>query len=534
MKNNITRTGIPCVAFALVAVLLALFAGSLMAQNPYPDYDFKAANADGDTLYYRITSATAPYTVAVTRCHDSVYHTLPDPQTSIEVGQPGFLYPVYDYDSLITIPSSVTYQGQTYTVNAIDKEAFYMQKDMHTVVLPASIVTIDSGAFYRSTLHQIVMSPNVTRINFYAFESTPLESIDLPSGLTHIGKEAFAWTSISEVEIPSGVTLLPQNAFFKSPLTKIVFHEGLQEIEQGAFSANYIDTLVFPRSLRKIALGDYFSGSSDPNEYIACQYVEFQTGENPLELADFCFKGFNHLETLILSDNIVRLGESCFEQTSIPSVVIPPLVDTIHYGCFMGCPSLANVTMPQQLTCIDQHAFGATPSLTQIAIPASVTSIGKGAFATASGGLRVLDIYCEIPPAINGGNAAPSFSKQDTIYVRVPCGKIATYQSAPGWSSYSNLVYDECVGVEEQEPSAFKVYPNPVENIVFVELRGAEIASVALYDLQGRVVTDVCDTPLQKTTTTLNMKSVPSGVYVLRVTDTNGREHQSKIVKRQP
>ena len=48
MKNNITRTGIPCVAFALVAVLLALFAGSLMAQNPYPDYDFKAVNADGD------------------------------------------------------------------------------------------------------------------------------------------------------------------------------------------------------------------------------------------------------------------------------------------------------------------------------------------------------------------------------------------------------------------------------------------------------------------------------------------------------
>ena len=93
----------------MVAVLLALFAGSLMAQNPYPDYDFKAVNADGDTLYYRITSSTAPYTVAVTRCHDSVFHTLPWPQHWWDVETPGFVYPVYDYDTLITIPSSVTY-----------------------------------------------------------------------------------------------------------------------------------------------------------------------------------------------------------------------------------------------------------------------------------------------------------------------------------------------------------------------------------------------------------------------------------------
>ena len=129
MKKKNTQTtlngGRFTAALALVSLLLVLFAGGLTAQNPWPGYDFKAANADGDTLYYRITSATAPYTVAVTRCHDSVYHTLQPPQYAYQVGQPGFLYPVYDYDTLISIPSSVSYGGQTYTVNAIDKEAFY-------------------------------------------------------------------------------------------------------------------------------------------------------------------------------------------------------------------------------------------------------------------------------------------------------------------------------------------------------------------------------------------------------------------------
>jgi hypothetical protein len=77
-----------------------------------------------------------------------------------------------------------------------------------------------------------------------------------------------------------------------------------------------------------------------------------------------------------------------------------------------------------------------------------------------------------------------------------------------------------------------RVWPNPTDDLLFVELRGAEIASVALYDLQGRIMTGVCDTPLQKATTTLNMKSVPAGVYVLRVTDAEGREHQQKIVRK--
>ena len=520
INTNSFRAGV-----AVAAVLLAAFLGTAFAQNPSPDYDFKAANADGDTLYYRITSATAPYTVAVTRCHDSVYHTLPHPQYAWEVGQPGFLYPVYDYDSLITIPSSVTYEGQTYTVNAVDKEAFYMQKGMHTVILPASVTTIDSGAFYGSALHQIGMSPNVTHINYYAFMSTPLESIELPSGLTYIGDRAFSWSSLAQVDIPAGVTVLPYHAFFRCPLTKITFHEGLQEIQEGAFSANYIDSLVFPRSLRKIAL---MEGYYDQYDTIFCRYVQFQTGTDPLELSDNCFLGFTHLRTLILSDNIVRMGESCFMGTIIQSVVIPPLVDTIPADCFAHCAYLSSVVLPQQLTALDEHAFYQTPMLTHIVIPASVTSIGKSAFRTTSSqGLMVLDIYCDVPPTITANS---TFNTHDTIYVRVPCGTTAAYQSAPGWSSYQNLVYEECVGVEDYEPSSFAVYPNPAGEVVYVELDGAGIANVALYDLQGRVVTGVCDTP-QQGTATINLRNVPAGVYLLHVTDTNGKEYRQKVIK---
>ena len=82
------------------------------------------------------------------------------------------------------------------------------------------------------------------------------------------------------------------------------------------------------------------------------------------------------------------------------------------------------------------------------------------------------------------------------------------------------------------DETALTVYPNPTNDLLFVELRGAGIANVALYDLQGRVVETRHGTSLQDGTATLNVKSLPAGVYVLRVKDANGNEHQQKIVRR--
>ena len=81
--------------------------------------------------------------------------------------------------------------------------------------------------------------------------------------------------------------------------------------------------------------------------------------------------------------------------------------------------------------------------------------------------------------------------------------------------------------------ATLSVYPNPTDDILFIELRGgAEIANIALYDLQGRIVTGVCNTPQQGGTATINVKSIPAGVYILRVTDTDGKEYHRKIVRK--
>lgn len=86
--------------------------------------------------------------------------------------------------------------------------------------------------------------------------------------------------------------------------------------------------------------------------------------------------------------------------------------------------------------------------------------------------------------------------------------------------------------VKEHSPSVTSVYPNPTDDLLFVELHGAEIARVALYDLQGRTMMGAYDTPQLTNTTTLNVKSLPAGVYVLHVKDADGREYQQKVVRK--
>ena len=99
------------------------------------------------------------------------------------------------------------------------------------------------------------------------------------------------------------------------------------------------------------------------------------------------------------------------------------------------------------------------------------------------------------------------------------------------------------------------VYPNPTDDILHIELSGAGIAHVALYDLQGRMVysQNPSNSPTishhpsnsptishhpsnsptdYSPTATMDIRNLPAGMYVLRVTDADGHEYHRKIVKR--
>ena len=142
---------LPLKLFALVAAMMCALGASA--------YDFVS-----NDIYYNITGTN---TVEVT---NGVY-----------------------YSGAVTIPSTVTNGGKTYTVTRVGKNAFRDCVNLTSVGLPTTIEVIDTMAFfYTKKLKSIIIPEGVKRIafrNFYCIDS--LTTAVLPSTLQFFDNECF-------------------------------------------------------------------------------------------------------------------------------------------------------------------------------------------------------------------------------------------------------------------------------------------------------------------------------------------------------
>ncbi len=113
------------------------------------------------------------------------------------------------------------------------------------------------------------------------------------------------------------------------------------------------------------------------------------------------------------------------------------------------------------------------------------------------------------------------------------CYEDEDFASDDNTQSETKALHSARSAESQSDDHALAVHPNPTDGLLTVELsNGAGIANAVLYDLQGRLVETCHGASLQGATATLSLNSVPAGVYVLRVTDTEGREYHQKIVKK--
>jgi hypothetical protein len=105
-----------------------------------------------------------------------------------------------------------------------------------------------------------------------------------------------------------------------------------------------------------------------------------------------------------------------------------------------------------------------------------------------------------------------------------------------GFKSYyyiddvSVVALDTLSGIAETEQLSFSIYPNPT--IETVNIDGKErLGHVQLVDIQGReVMAEAAHGPRH----TLDLSGVPEGIYLLRVTDAEGRRATQRLVKLRP
>ena len=75
------------------------------------------------------------------------------------------------YVGRVNIPSSVSYDGTSYSVTSISDYAFYRSYGLTSITIPSSVTSIGDFAFsYCSGLTSVTIPNSVTSIGSYAFD----------------------------------------------------------------------------------------------------------------------------------------------------------------------------------------------------------------------------------------------------------------------------------------------------------------------------------------------------------------------------
>ena len=135
-----------------------------------------------------------------------------------------------EYTGDVTIPSSITYSGKTYSVTSIGDEAFLSCSGLKSVTIPNSVTSIGSKAFeFCSGLTRVDISSIEAwlGIKFVGFRSNPLsyarhlylngeevKDLVIPNSVTSIGDWAFnSCKGLTSVTIPNSITSIGNYAF---------------------------------------------------------------------------------------------------------------------------------------------------------------------------------------------------------------------------------------------------------------------------------------------------------------------------------
>ena len=199
----------------------------------------------------------------------------------------------------VSIPSNVSYEGQTYAVTFIDSYAFSQCESLKSVTIPNSVKSIQAycfdacyyltsvslpeglesigvGAFqYCMNLTSITIPNGVKSIQAYCFNYCySLTSVSLPEGLESIGGAAFQYCeSLTSITIPNGVKSIPHSCFYNcTNLSSVSLPEGLNEVDYQAFA--YCDNLNRVTVYNPVPpLIEYNTFHSDNDSIIKSLYV---------------------------------------------------------------------------------------------------------------------------------------------------------------------------------------------------------------------------------------------------------------------
>lgn len=117
---------------------------------------------------------------------DGIYYNVDGTEASVSNG--GYNN---NYSGDIVIPSSVEYDGITYTVTSIDRDAFDACGQLTSVVIPESVTAIEDSAFLNcQNLKSVTIPASIGYVGESAFDGTAWYQ-SMPDGIVYIGSSLY-------------------------------------------------------------------------------------------------------------------------------------------------------------------------------------------------------------------------------------------------------------------------------------------------------------------------------------------------------
>lgn len=204
------------------------------------------------------------------------------------------------YSGEVTIPSTVTYDGTTYTVTSVGNSAFQNCASLTAISLPET----------------------VTAIGNYAFSGcASLASAKLPANANSIGGYAFnGCSSLESVVIPEGITSIPDRCFF---------------------NCSSLKELTIPSTVTSMASGSSYQGSYAP--FYGCNALTTLTW-NAVKCSNRGEMPTANIETVTVGEQVTLLPNDFVKNSKITQVTLPENVTKIGTNAFNGCSNLFMVT----------------------------------------------------------------------------------------------------------------------------------------------------------------------------------------------
>ena len=371
-------------------------------------YDFQVGG-----IYYTITNAS-PNTVGV--------------DNASAMGN--------SYSGRVNIPSSVVYNGVSYSVTSITVFAFGSSSGLTAVSIPNSVTFIENQAFsYCTSLTSITIPDSVSSMGWGLFMgSTQLDTITVSSGnpvfdsrngcnaivetatnklvagcrstiipntVTKIGVRAFAYcSSLTSITIPNSVTEFDVEAFSNcTGLTNITIPNHVTKIGQSAFNTcRGLTGITIPLSVKSIGRGAFANCTAlttvtipDSVHYIGMDAFAGDTSITAVFFnADSCrsdatwngmFPGCTNIRSITIGNNVTIIPNFAFNDCrGVTSINLPNSVRIIGNSAFNLCIGLSSLTMSNSVDSIGVCAFSGCSALPAITLPSTLVYIGAHAF----------------------------------------------------------------------------------------------------------------------------------------------------------